>query len=179
MSSALSVPGVEVAASCRGCSGQVLTAGGLELLAALHRIFGLRCAELAGPGVVRSAELAGRRCPTSWPGRRTCGRTAGGRPRWPRVWPIAGSRSPVLADRKMVISALDCDAKIFVAGVEDSNVPLSDHLVTGHDAGAWESRCLSHASRKCSTHRYRACRSHATSLTHPAAGSGISPGWPL
>ena len=131
MSSAPSVPGVEVGAPWLGGSEQVLTAGALELLAALHRIFGPRRAELPGFRVDRDAELAGRRCPTSWPGRRTCGRATGGRPRWPRVWSIAGSRSPALADRKMVISALDCGAKIFMAGFEDSNAPISDNLVTG------------------------------------------------
>jgi hypothetical protein len=40
MSSAPSVPGVEVGASWPGGCEQVLTAGALELPAALHRMFG-------------------------------------------------------------------------------------------------------------------------------------------
>ena len=146
MSSAPGVPSVEVGASRLGGCEQALTAGALKLLAALHRTFGPRRAELAGSRVVRYAKLSGRRCPTSWPGRRTCGRATGGRPRWPRAWSIARSRSPAPADREMVINAVDCGAKIFMADFEDSNAPMSDNLVTGQ-------LNLRNASRR----RYRRC----------------------
>jgi Malate synthase len=156
MSSAPSVPGVEVGASWLGGCEQVLTAGALELLAALHRTFGPRRAELPGSRVVRDAGLAGQRCPTSWPGRRTCGRATGGRPRWPRAWSIAGSRSPALADREMVINALDCGAKIFMADLVDSNAPMFDNLVTGQ-------LNVRNASRR----RYRRCSSDSAASRMP------------
>lgn len=157
MSSAPNVPSVEVGTSRPGGCEQALTAGALELLAALHRTFGPRRAELPESRVVRYAELAGRRCPTSWPGRRTCGRATGGRPRWPRAWSIAGSRSPAPADREMVINALDCGAKIFMAGFDDSNVPMFDNLVTGQ-------LNLRNASRR----RYRRCSSDSAASRMPA-----------
>jgi malate synthase len=108
----------------------MLTARALKLLAALHRTFGPRRAELPASRAVRDAERAGGRCPNSRSGRRTCGRAIGGRPCWPQAWPIAGSRSPAPADRKMIINALNCGAKVFMADFGDSNAPTFD-LVTG------------------------------------------------
>jgi hypothetical protein len=58
MSSAPSVPGVEVGASWLGGCEQVLTAGALELLAALHRTLGPRRAEPPGSEASRSRHLA-------------------------------------------------------------------------------------------------------------------------
>jgi hypothetical protein len=84
MSSAQSVPSIEVGASWLGGCEQVRTAGALELLVALHRTFGPRRAERPESLAVRDAELAGRHCPIFWPGRWRWGRATGGRPRWPR-----------------------------------------------------------------------------------------------
>ncbi len=130
MSSAPSVPGVEVGASWLGGCEQVLTAGALELLAALHRMFGPRRAELPESRVVRDAELAGRRCPDSWPGGGTCG----GRPRWPRAWSIGGSRSPALADREMVMGEPMPVARIMqLLGASIQGVPVGRHLADALD----------------------------------------------
>jgi Malate synthase len=131
MSSAQNVPSIGVGASRLAGCGQMRTAGALELLAALHRTFGPCRAELPEPLVVRDTELAGRRFPASWPGRRTWGGATGGRPCWPRAWSITGSRSPAPADRERVINALHCGAKIFMADFEDSNAPMFDNPVTG------------------------------------------------
>ena len=60
MSSAPSVPGVEIGASWLGGCEHVLTAGALELLAVLHGTFGQRRAELSESRAVRDAEKAGR-----------------------------------------------------------------------------------------------------------------------
>src|SRR6266704_7209339 len=121
MSSAQSVPSIGVGASRLGGCEQVRTAGALELLAALHRTFGPRRAELPEPLVVRDAELAGRRFPAPWPGRRTWGRATGGRPRWPR------------------------------ADFEDSNAPMFDKPPSGTairpaPSLSWSSNCTARKS---------------------------------
>src|ERR1035438_1836780 len=63
MSSAPSVPGVEVGASWLGGCEHVRTAGALELLAVLHATFGPRRAELPESRAIRDAERAGGTLP--------------------------------------------------------------------------------------------------------------------
>ena len=58
MSSAPSVPDVEVGASWLGDCEHVLTAGALELLVVLHGTFGQRRAELSESRAVRDTEPA-------------------------------------------------------------------------------------------------------------------------
>jgi hypothetical protein len=163
MSSAQSVPSIEVGASWLGGCEQVRTAGALKLLVALHRTFGPRRAERPESLAVRDAELAGRHCPIFWPGRWRWGRATGGRPRWPRVWSIAGSRSPAPADREMVVNALDCGAKMVMADFEDSNAPMPGNLVTGQ-------LNLGNASRR----RYRRCSPDSAASRMPGGRSATS-----
>ncbi len=59
MSSAPSVPGVEVGASWLGGCEHALTAGALELLAVLHGTLGPGRAELPASRAVRDAERVG------------------------------------------------------------------------------------------------------------------------
>jgi hypothetical protein len=59
MSSAPSVPGVEVSASWLGGCGQVLTAVALELPAALHRMLGPTTVEIVEAGRHFADALAG------------------------------------------------------------------------------------------------------------------------
>src|ERR1039457_4968858 len=63
MSSAPSVPGVEVGASWLGGCEHVRTAGALERLAVLHATFGPRRAELPESRAIRDAERAGGTLP--------------------------------------------------------------------------------------------------------------------
>ena len=65
-----------------------------------------------------------------------------------RAWSIAGSRSPAPADRKMVINALNCGAKIVMADFEDSKTLTFDNLVTGQLNVRNASR---RRSRRCSS----------------------------
>jgi Malate synthase len=115
MSSAPSVPGIEVGAPWLGGCEHVLTAGTLELLATLHRTFGPRRTELPESRAVRDAELAGGRCPDSWPGTKDMRQGD-----W-QVAPLAPGlvdrRVEITGpdDRKMVVNALKCDAKVFMA----------------------------------------------------------------
>jgi malate synthase len=122
MSSAPSVPGVEVGARWLGGCEHVLTAGALEMLAALDRTSGPGRAELPESCAVRDAEVAGGVLP---------GFLAGPKDARQGDWRLA----PGLADcrveisgrtgRKMVINALNCGAKLFMADREGEPMPVA------------------------------------------------------
>jgi len=124
------VPGVEVLGWGEGYD-QVLTEQSLTLLAALQREFGPRRAELLKRRAQRDAELAAGALPDFLP---ETAQIRGG------DWKVADP-APGLVDRrveitgptdqKMVINALNCGAKVFMADFEDSNTPTFDNLVRG------------------------------------------------
>ena len=153
MSSAPSVPGVEVGAPWLGSCEHVLTAGALEMLATLNGTFG-----------PRRAELPESRGPRRRSGRGVLPEFLAGpedaqQGRWRLAPGLADRRVKItgLSDRKVVINALDYSAKLFMADFEDEPI-------------------LSRASRRCSAHRSKACRSDTTSLTR-WTGPG-TPVWP-
>jgi malate synthase len=163
MRSAPSVPGVEVGASWLGGCEHALTAGALELLAVLHGTLGPGRAELPASRAVRDAERAGGTLPPFPAGTRDVRQGD-----W-RMAPLApglvDSRVAITgpADRKMVINALNCGAKIFMADFEDSNTPTSGNLVTGQ-------LNLRDASRR----RYRRCSSDYAASKMPRERSATS-----
>ena len=124
------VPGVEVLSWGDGYE-QVLTEQSLTLLASLQREFGPRRAELLQRRAQRDAELAAGALPDFLP---ETAEVRGG------DWRVA-EPAPGLVDRrveitgptdqKMVINALNCGAKVFMADFEDSNTPTFDNLVRG------------------------------------------------
>jgi malate synthase len=122
MSSAPSVPGVEVGAPWLGGCGHVLTVGALEMLAALDGTFGPGRAELPESCAVRDAEVAGGVLPGFLAGtkdaRQGDWRLAPGLV--DRRVEISGS-----TDRKMVIHALNCGAKLFMADREGEPMPVA------------------------------------------------------
>ena len=148
MRSAPSVPGVEVGASWLGGCEHVLTAGALELLAVLHGTFGPGRAELPASRAVRDADRAGGMLPEFPAGTRDVRQGDWRVAPLARAWSIAGSRSPAPADRKMVINALNCGAKIVMADFEDSKTLTFDNLVTGQLNVRNASR---RRSRRCSS----------------------------
>ena len=131
MSDAPQVPGVEIRAQWRDGYEQVLTPDALDLLARLHRELGPRRLELLDARVRRDAELAAGALPDFLP---ETAEVRGG------DWTVAPP-APGLVDRrveitgptdaKMVINALNCGAKVFMADFEDSNTPTFDNLVQG------------------------------------------------
>lgn len=131
MSSAPQVPGVEVRGEWREGFELVLTVESLGLLARLEREFGPRRRRLLAARAGRDAELAGGALPDFLA--ETVGVRGGD-------WMVA-SPAPGLVDRrveitgptdrKMVINALNCGAKVFMADFEDSNTPTFDNLVQG------------------------------------------------
>jgi malate synthase len=134
MSSAPQVPhvdGVEVRAEWRDGYEQVLTEESLGLLARLQREFGPRRAELLQRRAQRDAELAAGALPDFLP---ETAEVRGGD--WTVAPPAPGlvdRRVEITGptDRKMVINALNCGAKVFMADFEDSNTPTFDNLVQG------------------------------------------------
>ncbi len=130
-SSPPTVPGVEITAPWQDGYEQVLSADALTLLARLQREFGPRREELLAKRAARDAELAAGALPDFLP------ETADVRDGdWQVAPPAAGlvdRRVEITGptDRKMVVNALNCGAKVFMADFEDSNTPTFDNLVTG------------------------------------------------
>jgi malate synthase len=131
MSTSPTVPGVEIAAPWADGYEQVLTPESLGLLAALQREFGPRRSDLLRKRAARDAELASGALPDFLA---ETAEIRGGD--WTVAAPAPGlvdRRVEITGptDRKMVVNALNCGAKVFMADFEDSNTPTFDNLVTG------------------------------------------------
>jgi malate synthase len=125
------VPGVEIRGEWKDGYEQVLTEQSLSLLAQLQREFGGRRRELLELRSQRDAELAAGALPDFLA---ETEHVRGGD--WTVAPPAPGlvdRRVEITGptDRKMVINALNCGAKVFMADFEDSNTPTFDNLVTG------------------------------------------------
>ena len=131
MSSAPQVSGVEVRGEWRDGYERVLTSDSLGLLARLQREFGPRRAELLRRRAARDAELAGGALPDFLP--ETQHVREGDWQIAPPAPGLVDRRVEITGptDRKMVINALNCGAKVFMADFEDSNTPTFSNLVNG------------------------------------------------
>jgi malate synthase len=127
MSSAPNIPGVEAGAPpwLGGCE-RVLTAGALEMLAALDGTFGPRRAEL--PDSRGPRRRAGRGVLPEF----LAGPQDARQGRWRLAPGLADHRVEITGrtDRKMVINALNCGAMLFMA---DQGVPVGRHLADALD----------------------------------------------
>ena len=121
MSSAPSVPGVEVGASWLCSCEHVLGAGALEMLATLNGTFGPRRAEL--PESRGPRRRAGRGVLPEF----LAGPEDAQQGRWRLAPGLAGRRVKITgpSDRKVVINALNCGAKLFMADFEDEPIPVA------------------------------------------------------
>jgi malate synthase len=131
MSSAPQVPGVEIRGEWREGYEQVLTEESLALLARLQREFGPRRVELLRQRAERDADLAAGTLPDFLTETKDVREGD-----WQVAPPAPGlvdRRVEITGptDRKMVINALNCGAKVFMADFEDSNTPTFGNLVTG------------------------------------------------
>jgi malate synthase len=131
MSTPPKVPGVEIAATWADGYEDVLTEESLGLLARLQREFGQRRKDLLEKRAARDAELAAGALPDFLS---ETSDVRGGD--WTVAPPAPGlvdRRVEITGptDRKMVINALNCGAKVFMADFEDSNTPTFDNLVVG------------------------------------------------
>ena len=125
------VPGVEVRGEWREGYELVLTEESLGLLARLQREFGPRRQELLELRGRRDTELRAGALPDFLT--ETAGVRGGNWTVAPPAPGLVDRRVEITGptDRKMVINALNCGAKVFMADFEDSNTPTFDNLVTG------------------------------------------------
>jgi malate synthase len=123
---------VEVRGSAEGRFAEVLTPEALEFIAALHRRFNGRRKELLAARAERQRRWdAGEK-----PGFLEETRAVREDPSW-RVAPVPADlqdrRVEITGptDRRMVINALNCGAKVFMADFEDANTPTWENMVDG------------------------------------------------
>ena len=124
--------GIEVTADLSPEYESILTPGAIEFLAGLARKFTARRDELLQARVERQAAIDAGQMPDFLP------ETAAIRedPAW-QVAPIPADlqdrRVEITGptERKMVINALNCGAKVFMADCEDANSPTWDNMVAG------------------------------------------------
>ena len=127
-----SVLGVDIKGELRPEYGDILSGEAIAFLAALARRFSARRDELMQLRQERQAEIDSGVMPDFLP------ETAAIRadPSW-RVAPVPADlqdrRVEITGptDRKMVINALNCGAKVFMADCEDANSPTWDNMVQG------------------------------------------------
>ena len=124
--------GVDIRGEIRPEYETILTGDAVDFLAGLARQFSARRDELLAAREVRQAAIDSGNLPDFLP------ETAARRddPSW-RVAPVPADlqdrRVEITGptDRKMIINALNCGAKVFMADFEDANAPSWDNMVTG------------------------------------------------
>ena len=124
-------PGVEIKGATGPGYGEVLSPAALAFVAELHRRFDTRRQELLARRVEVQAKIDGGWLPDFLPETKSI-RDAD----W-TVAPIPADlqdrrveiTGPV--DRKMIINALNCGAKVFMADFEDATAPTWDNLIQG------------------------------------------------
>lgn len=123
--------GIEVLAAADGAFAEILTPGALEFIARLHRRFNARRLELLERRRKVQAEIDSGVLPGFLPETEEI-RNAN--------WKIAGVPDDLQdrrveitgpVDRKMVINALNCGAKVFMADFEDAHSPTWDATIQG------------------------------------------------
>ncbi|MCY3915840.1 MAG: malate synthase A [Chloroflexi bacterium] len=125
-------PGVDVKGEIYSDYESILTAEAVEFLASLARNFSARRDDLLKAREARQAAIDSGKLPDFLP------ETAAIRddPSW-RVAPVPADmqdrRVEITGptDRKMVINALNCGAKVFMADFEDANAPSWENMVGG------------------------------------------------
>src|SRR5689334_18186210 len=124
--------GIEVTGAVDGRRSEILTDEALEFVAGLQRRFGARRAELLAARTERQARLDAGELPDFLEETRSIREDDS----W-RVAPLAPGledrrveiTGPV--ERKMMINALNCGAKVFMADFEDANAPSWANCVDG------------------------------------------------
>ncbi len=126
------VEGVEVTGPMNAGYAEILTPEALAFIASLARTFEGRRQELLAQRVARQAELDAGKMPDFLPETRHVREGD-----W-TVAPVPADlqdrrveiTGPV--DRKMIINALNCGAKVFMADFEDANAPTWENNIEGH-----------------------------------------------
>jgi malate synthase len=124
--------GVEILAPVSAEYAEILTPEALEFVVKLDRAFASRRDDILQRRIDRQAEIDAGKMPDFLPETRAVRN---------RDWTIAPLppdlqdrrveiTGPV--DRKMIINALNCGAKVFMADFEDANTPTWDNNIQGH-----------------------------------------------
>ena len=162
--------GVEITGPAGDRYDEILTPEALGLIAALHREFGPRRAELLAARAARQEELSAGAMLDFLPGTRPV--------REDRSWRVAPP-APGLVDRrveitgpterKMTINALNSGANVWLADFEDANTPLWENMITGQlnlmDA---LDRTIDFTSEEGKSYRLRPDDELATIVVRPA-----------
>jgi len=127
----MAVEGIEVRGPVTGRFAEILTDEALEFLAHLHRELNPVREDLLRQRVERQAELDAGKLPDMLPQTRHVREGD-----W-RVAPVPQDlqdrRVEITgpAERKMIINALNCGARVFMADFEDANTPSWENMVQG------------------------------------------------
>ncbi len=124
---------VEVKGPVEGRFAEIVTPEALEFLAALHRRFDATRKELLEARAARQARFDAGENPDFLPETQSV--------RDDDSWRVAPAPEDLQdrrveitgpTDRRMVINALNCGARVFMADFEDANTPTWDNMVDGH-----------------------------------------------
>ncbi|MDQ6832428.1 MAG: malate synthase A, partial [Chloroflexota bacterium] len=126
-----SVEGVEVTGPIKPGYEEILTQDALAFVASLARAFEGRRQELLARRVARQAEIDAGKLPDFLPETRDI--RAGDWTIAPIPADLQDRRVEITGpvDRKMIINALNCDAKVFMADFEDANSPTWANNIEG------------------------------------------------
>ncbi len=125
------ISGLEITGSITPQAAEILTPEACAFIAGLFRAFGPRREGLLGRRVVRQAEIDGGSLP-DFPAE-TASVRAGAWRVPPAPHDLADRRTEITGpvDRKMVINALNSDAKVFMADFEDATSPTWTNMIEG------------------------------------------------
>ncbi len=125
------ISGLEIIGPIAPQAAEILTPEACAFLAGLFRAFGPRREGLLGRRVVRQAEIDGGSLP-DFPAE-TASVRAGAWRVPPAPHDLADRRTEITGpvDRKMVINALNSDAKVFMADFEDATSPTWTNMMEG------------------------------------------------
>ncbi len=124
---------VEVKGPVEGRFAEIVTPEALEFLGALHRRFDATRKELLEARAARQARFDAGENPDFLPETQSV--------RDDDSWRVAPAPEDLQdrrveitgpTDRRMVINALNCGARVFMADFEDANTPTWDNMVDGH-----------------------------------------------
>jgi malate synthase len=127
-----SVEGVAVTGDVTPAYAEILTADALTFVAKLSRAFEGRRQELLQQRVARQAEIDAGKLPDFLPETREI--REGDWTIAPEPADLQDRRVEITGpvDRKMIINALNCGAKVFMADFEDANSPTWANNIEGH-----------------------------------------------
>ena len=131
MANITDVRGVEIRGPVEGRTAEVLTPGALEFVAALQREFGATRTELLEARRQRQARFDAGDLPDFLPTTSAARQDDWSVPPPPKDLQDRRVEITGPVERKMIINALNCGARVFMADFEDANSPTWENVTTG------------------------------------------------